>query len=74
MATDKLHVLRVIYVVSPKGGVLQVYAFYLHVFAVGDIDESRTLLIFVGALSVPFPAQPELLMVSQSVAVYGSFS
>ena len=49
--------------VSPKGGVLEIHTLNLYVLTVGDIDQSWTLLILVGAVLVPFAAKPELFMV-----------
>jgi voltage-gated potassium channel Kch len=62
-ASEELHVLGVIDVVCPESGVLEVHTLNLNILAVGDIDESGTLLVLVSAGFVPFSTEPELLMI-----------
>ncbi len=54
---------------GPERTVLQTYVLYLNVLAVRYIYKSGALLVLVGAGPVPAAAQPERLMIAQSVSV-----
>ena len=71
---DYLYIITVVVMTRPECGILQFHTLYLYILAVRDIQQARTLLVFVGALSVPFATQPELLVIFQAVAVAGALA
>ena len=59
-------------VVGPERTVLNMHILQGYVAGVADINETRTLCILVGTLSVPGATNPELLPVVITVSVDGT--
>ena len=68
------HMVAFIDMVGPERTVHQPHVLHGHVATVGDIGQTRTLLVLVRTLRIPLPANPELLPIVVTFTVDGALS
>ena len=69
---DELDAVGLIGVAGPERRILKGRVSHYDIFAVGDVHETRTLLVLVGAFGIPLAAQAESPPVGAAVAVDGA--
>ena len=74
IAVEIANMMTLIDMIRPEGRVHQMHILNGHVFRIGNIGQSRTLAVLICTSRIPLSALPEVLPITQPIAVYRAVS